>query len=149
MSEIDLFGDLMDVDHAGYGALDPIMRPSKAVESVPEGKMPNGVVFTYHCPVCAKEGRLLYSWAELYIIANGIHPQAAVGIKDAWQADSEFPTAFGFATHCRACNNQQAPIMVGIEEARQDLARNPYYKGHPDVVTVAPYVQRFLQSQRR
>lgn len=144
---IDLFEDMMGEDHAGYAALRPVTNPTKATEVVPRGQMPNGIVISYHCPECGKPASLLYSWAELYIIANGILPQPAVGIRDAWQQDSEYATAYGFATTCRTCRAQMAPVMIGIEEARHDLARHPYYKDHPQVRAVVPLVGSFLAAR--
>jgi hypothetical protein len=145
-TEIDLFGDMMGQDHAGFGALQPIEHPQKQLASAPQGTYPEGIVISYHCPSCSRPDSLLLSWAEIYIVAHGIRPQPVVGIRDVWQADAEYATGFGYATRCRSCQNDQAPFTYGIVEAQQDLQKYPFFKLDKNVQAVAPLVQNVLRS---
>lgn len=140
VGETDLFDEMMGKDVEGvFPALRRFEAPRKSVQRARPGTFANGMAYTYHCPDCGTAARVLVSWAELVVVAAGVRPQAAVGVEDTmWQMDALHPTGFGPATKCRCpnCPQENAPFLIGIEEAKQDLAAAPYHAAHPDVIRV-------------
>lgn len=147
LGETDFFEEMMgkDVENV-FPALRRFVTPRKSVQRARPGTFANGMAYSYHCPQCGYAARVLVSWAELVVVAAGVRPQEAVGIDAApWQMDAVHPTAFGPAVKCPCptCHEENAPFLIEIEEAKQDLAAHPYHVAHRDVIRVKGLLATF------
>lgn len=146
-SEIDNFEDLMHHDHAGFGSLEHIYKPTitLAKPTVP-GQPPPGVNVHYHCNNCPKENNMLISWAELYCCAYGVRPNPQVGINDPWQASADM-SSFGPGVRCSACGAEGAPFSLGRQECRGEMEKYGFSLRDPLVLRIAPHVQNAARQQ--